>query len=286
MKEDESALNATRLIEAAYEVFLLRAVDAAGLDHWRTEINSGRVTLMDFFLALMASTEFCNNSSAFMDKYAGSSPHLGFRDHSHNGEVTLLLRSMINEDKGIQIAVDVGAHGKFGSNTYDLLRHFGWRGVLVEANPRLIPKIKEEFSGCNFDVANVAVSSRPGKAKLYLGINDEISSIHLDWTAAWGAVRDFVEIDVETLPSVLGRFSVPKRFGLLSIDAEGEGLNLLEDALAAGYRPDWVILECHNALEIRHISELPVSDFVKGTYDIAANTSSNVIIRLKPSITM
>ena len=86
------------------------------------------------------------------------------------------------------------------------------------------------------------------------------------------------------LQSILGRFSVPKRFGLLSIDAEGEGLNLLEDALAAGYRPEWVILEVHDALKIEHISELPVSDLVKGTYDIAANTSSNVIIRLKPSI--
>jgi FkbM family methyltransferase len=264
--------------------FLLRAVDAAGLDNWRTAINSGRVTLSEFFLALMRSKEFRANASAFFTEYANFGEYLGIHDHSHNGEVTLLLRAMINSDERIKIAVDVGAHGKAGSNTYDLLRHFGWRGILVEANPELIPKIKKEFSGCNFDVANVAVSSRPGKATLYLGINDEISSIHRDWTAAWGPVRHFVEIDVETLPSILARFNVPRSFGLLSIDAEGEGLNLLEDALAAGYRPEWVILEAHEALKIGTIAELPASELVKGTYDIAYRTQSNLIIHLKAAL--
>lgn len=145
----------------------------------------------------------------FVDKYLNSSKRVGFHDHSHNGEVTLLLGAMINSADHIQIAVDVGAHGKAGSNTHDLLRHFGWRGVLIEANPRLIPRIEKEFAGCNFDVANVAVSSQPGKAKLYLGIHDEISSIHREWTEAWGPVRDFVEIDVGTLPSVLNRDRLP-----------------------------------------------------------------------------
>jgi FkbM family methyltransferase len=284
MQENEPGLDATRLIEAAYEVILLRATDPAGLDHWRTEINSGRVTLTDFFLTLMTSTEFQDKAPMFVEKYLNFSKRVGFHDHSHNGEVTLLLGAMINTDDRIQIAVDVGAHGKVGSNTYDLLRHFGWRGVLIEANPRLIPKIETEFAGCNFDVANVAVSSQPGKAKLYLGINDEISSIHREWTAAWGPVRDFVEIDVETLPSVLTRFDVPKRFGLLSIDAEGEGLNLLEDALAAGYRPEWVILEVHEALKTESLVELPVSELVKSTYEIAAKTNSNLIVRLKVEI--
>jgi FkbM family methyltransferase len=286
MNENEPALDATSLIEAAYQVLLLRTVDGAGLDNWRTAINSGRVTLSEFFLALMRSEEFRANASAFFAEYANSGEHLGFHDHSHNGEVTLLLRAMINSDERIKIAVDVGAHGKAGSNTYDLLRQFGWRGILVEANPRLIPKIEKEFAGCDFDLVNVAVSNKPGRAKLFLGINDEISSIHREWTAGWGPVHDSVEVDVETLPSVLNRSGVPKRFGLLSIDAEGEGLNLLEDALAAGYRPEWVILEVHEAMKKESLAELPLSELVKSTYEIAAKTNSNLIIHLKASITV
>ena len=56
MKEDTSSLNATRLMKAAFEVLLLRAVDGTGLDHWRTEIKPSRVILVDFFLTLMAIT--------------------------------------------------------------------------------------------------------------------------------------------------------------------------------------------------------------------------------------
>ena len=36
---------------------------------------------------------------------------------------------MIGRSVRYPIAVDVGAYGRQGYNTYDLLRHFGWRGV-------------------------------------------------------------------------------------------------------------------------------------------------------------
>jgi hypothetical protein len=76
MQENEPGLDATRLIEAAYEVILLRATDPAGLDHWRTEINSGRVTLTDFFLTLMTSTEFQDKAPMFVEKYLNFSNRL------------------------------------------------------------------------------------------------------------------------------------------------------------------------------------------------------------------
>jgi hypothetical protein len=48
-----------------------------------------------------------------------------FQDHSQNGEVRMLLREMISRSVAHMIVVDVGAYGRSGSNSYDLMRHFG-----------------------------------------------------------------------------------------------------------------------------------------------------------------
>ncbi|MCA3357363.1 MAG: FkbM family methyltransferase [Roseomonas sp.] len=281
MDKSHTSSDFTSLIEAAYRLILLRNVDPVGLQDWRLKLEAGSSSIFDCMDALLRSEEFREKSLVFLRHYTESDALPFFNDNSQNGEVGLLLREMIGIGELSKIAVDIGAHGRVGSNTYDLLRYFGWRGILVEANPRLVPKIETEFSGCNFDLVNVAVSDKPGRAKLYLGVNDQISSIHREWTSQWGDIHDAVEIDVETLPSILDRFAVPKHFGLLSIDAEGEGLNLLEDAIAAGYRPKWIIFEAHDAPNIESLNQLPLSELVRGAYDIAGKTSSNLIVRLR-----
>lgn len=100
-------------------------------------------------------------------------------------------------------------------------------------------------------------------------------------TAHWGDVHDGVEVDVETLPTILRRFDVPFDFGLLSVDAEGEGFNLLEDAFASGYRPRWIIFEVYEGLKIDSLDELPLSAQMKAAYEIAGRTFANLIVRLK-----
>ena len=270
----------TALIDAAYRLVLFRPADSVGLKEWQAKLQSGDSSIFNCLEALLRSEEFCDKIPRFLQHYT-KPKLLRFIDNSQNAEVSLLLRDIINVSEHSKIAVDVGAKGRIGSNTYDLLRYFGWRGILVEANPRLIPNIEREFSGCDFDLVNVAVSDKPGKAKLHLGINDGISSIHREWTARWGEIHDSVEVNVETLPSILARFGVPKLFGLLSIDAEGEDLNLLEDALSAGYRPKWIIFEAENAPNIESLHNLPLSTLAKGSYDIVGRTTANLIVRLR-----
>jgi hypothetical protein len=67
--------------------------------------------------------------------------------------------------------------------------------------------------------------------------------MHRQSTASFGEVHEAIEVPVERLPTLLEREGVPKRFGLLSINAEGEDLNILNDTIESGYRPQWIIFE-------------------------------------------
>ena len=62
-------------------------------------------------------------------------------DHSQNGEFLELLKLIVARGAPGKNIVDAGANGRERSNSYDLMLLFGWRGLLIEANPALADKI-------------------------------------------------------------------------------------------------------------------------------------------------
>src|ERR1044072_4552668 len=91
-------------------------------------------------------------------------------DHSQFGEYPLFLR--LARPKRYGMIVDVGALGKEGSNSYDLLSQLEWRGILVEANPNSWEKIEREFAGLKASLVRCAVSDVEDKVVLHLGVVD------------------------------------------------------------------------------------------------------------------
>jgi len=204
-------------------------------------------------------------------------------DNSQNGEFRILTGTMIARTVEHTYVVDVGAYGRSGSNSYDLMRHFGWRGLLIEPNPRLLKKIENEFQGLDYKLENIAAAGYNGEATLHLGAHDEISSIHRHQTEHWGPVHETLQVKAERLPQIMARNDVPQAFGLLSIDAEGECANLLDDVLTAGYKPSWVIIEINdNGREIKSLDESWLSPFVsdqiKRLYHIRGQPAPNLIL--------
>ena len=88
-----------------------------------------------------------------------------------------------------KIIVDVGARGRERSNSFDLLRHFGWRGLLIEANPSLLESIRADFAGTDFFLEFCAVSDYEGRAEFYFGVNDDVSSLSQHAAEGWGDIR-------------------------------------------------------------------------------------------------
>lgn len=98
--------------------------------------------------------------------------------------------------------------GKHCSNTYNLLMNVGWRGVLIEANPRKFRDLQVTYKGVDRAVL----------------------------------LNEFVQFSGEnTLDQILARHAIPRDFDLLSIDIDGNDYHIL--ASIQVYRPKVIVIE-------------------------------------------
>ncbi len=273
------AASARGLVAAVYRALLLREPDEAGLADWSRLLASGDLDLEAMLRRTLAGEEFAERSADFMMTYVAPTRSRLTNDVSQFGETWLVLRDIVNRAAKHRIVVDVGARGRERSNSYDLMRHLDWRGILVEANPGLIPSINAEFSGLNYRLINCAVSDYSGTAKFFLGVNDDVSSLTHDAAQGWGAVQGEVEVTVERLSRILGQNGVPHDFDLLSIDAEGEDINILNEVVQAGYLPTYIVIEASNDYRTKSLSDLPITPLVSQRYAIVEQTRANLILR-------
>ena len=273
------AASARSLVVAVYRSLLLREPDEVGLADWSRLLAAGEIDLETMLRRTLAGEEFAERSADFMMTYVAPTRSRLTNDVSQFGETWLVLRDIVNRAAKHRIVVDVGARGRERSNSYDLMRHLDWRGILVEANPGLIPSINAEFSGLNYRLINCAVSDYSGTATFFLGVNDDVSSLTHDAAQGWGAVQGEVEVKVERLSRILGQHGIPHDFDLLSIDAEGEDINILNEVVQAGYLPAYIVIEASNDYRTKSLTDLPVTAAVSERYAIVEQTRANLILR-------
>ncbi len=201
-------------------------------------------------------------------------------DHSQNGEFRILLKGLVREASSHAIVVDVGANGREGSNAFDLLKDFGWKGLLIEANPDLAPRIRREFGPVDYELVTCAIGITPGAAHLHLGVNDQISSLFRDKTAWWGEVGGAVEVEVRRLSDVLIEKSIPLDFDLLSLDIEGIDAPVLNDLISTSqFRPRWIIIEDPIPLTDVDLEKSGLSPEVRSIYELVDHTLPNLILK-------
>ncbi len=257
-------------VEALYRGFFGRDPDPSAA-RIVDDLDNGRATLAQVTVAFHQSAEF--HAAREVRRKAESLTN----DQTQFGEFMLLLQRMLKTDAQ-RVVVDVGVRGKDRSNSFDLLKHFGWRGVLVEANPQLADQIRIDFSGLDVALEVCAASDYEGEATFHIGINDDVSSLNPDAALGWGAIRGAITVPVVRLPTLLERHAVPHDFDLLSIDIEGEDIKVLNDTVAAGWTPRWVIIEASNDFIVKTLFDAPFSDAVRSGYAIVAQTPANLIL--------
>ena len=203
-------------------------------------------------------------------------------DNSQNGEFFELLRLLTDHAAPSRVIVDAGAYGRDGSNSYDLLRLFGWRGLLIEANPALLDKIRVDFEGLNYTLISCAISDFEGIGDLTLGIADGISSLTPELTAGWGPISGTVSAQVRRLHKVLDENAIPLDFDILSIDLEGHEVRVVNDLHAhSAYRPQWIILEGSHDLRVTDLRQIEISEAVMSDYDLVAKNRVNLFLKRK-----
>lgn len=255
-----------RAVQGLYRGILRREPDP-GIEGHIQSIRDGRRSLAQLIQTFLNSAEYKNLAE----------PEF-FSDQSQYGEVAQLVRLMVNESRD-GLVVDVGARGKARSNSWDLMNTFGWRGLLIEANPNLIASIMADVEGLRATVINCAVADYEGEAEFHFGVNDDVSSLTYRNAADWGETKGSTRVLVRRLPSILAEHDAPLEFDILSLDIEGEDIRVLNDLVASDYRPRYVVIEASLSFAIESLEQLPFSERVRQRYEIVARTPANLILR-------
>jgi FkbM family methyltransferase len=161
--------------------------------------------------------------------------------------VRALLRAMAmrkNVDLREKLYLEIGGNHPFAtSSTYLLSRSFGMKGVVVEANARLLDNLKK---GRPDDVViHGAVQDQDVEYVMFSISNlSEISSIDSSFVTNWGEgrSREVLRIKVPALriKDLFKKHTNGKEVVYLSIDVEGMDLSLLKDMDFRDYRP-WIV---------------------------------------------
>jgi hypothetical protein len=140
--------------------------------------------------------------------------------------------------------VDVGCnHPQFLSNTYGLYRK-GWRGICIDANPKLIDKFPlfrpKDRALCRL------ISDTPGVRTFYEVQNPVLSTteeVCLEEFRKEGLNIHARIMQAHTMTEVLDGEHAPRQFELLSIDVEEHDFRVLQSLDLKKYRPRLIVIE-------------------------------------------
>lgn len=182
---------------------------------------------------------FENTDKDFWDK----------RTVSQSGEDSIIayVFLILGIDLKSEYYLDLGAnHAKQLSNTYMLYQQ-GMRGVLVEANPKLIGELK--FYRNEDIVLNKCISDTSGeKVHFYVLSGDGLSTSDLDVVNEIIKINPLISVEKEIVVDTITVDDILKKyFGkaplLVNIDIEGQELNILKSIELKTYRPLLFIVE-------------------------------------------
>jgi FkbM family methyltransferase len=137
--------------------------------------------------------------------------------------------------------VDVGANDPTdGSQTWHLEK-MGWRGVLVEPQPRLAQKLKEQRRAAVFACA--CSSPQNAGKMLRFQLSGIFSSLNPDFFAAGMRKEEIIEVPARTLDDILEEAGAPSPIDLLSIDVESHEIEVLSGFTFAKWQPRLIFIE-------------------------------------------
>ena len=201
---------------------------------------------------------------------------------SQGGEDLALLTYLKEIKNGTYI--DVGAHHP---DRFSVTRHLyqrGWSGVNIEANPSLLETFEKRRTrdiNLNFAVGlkdnyELAVFSEPA-----------ISTVNLEWRQKFQrekqSITQILTVPGITLIEVLNRNFPAKQLDLLTVDAEGSDLEVLEslqlETLRANRKPKWIMVETEK--ELRDVqNQEHVELLLNNGYEIVSVLPMSTILKL------
>ena len=166
--------------------------------------------------------------------------------YSQEGEDLLLARMFSDRTAGFY--VDVGAHHPTRFSNTHLLYRNGWRGINIDATPGSMRAFRLARPG---DVnLEVAVSTRTGQLSLYLfdepALNSLSQALSMERHATSPySIKRAVHVDALPLSEILSAHlpAQVSTIDLLTVDVEGQDLDVLQSNDWSRFRPQVVMIE-------------------------------------------
>ncbi len=176
--------------------------------------------------------------------------------------------------------VDIGANHPISTSNSFLFYKFGAHGILVEANPELIPDL-QRVRARDKVFATAISTTREQTLTLHIGNAHELSSVKADHAANFGDFRGLggVAKKVVVKNTHINDFldkNVPSDFDILSIDCEGIDYELLCAIDFDKVRPFVVLCEPSENFIPGNTARM-VTAMKKYSYQLAAITDANLI---------
>jgi len=178
--------------------------------------------------------------------------------------------------------LEIGAnHPIAGSSTYYLKKKYGVHGVLIEANPKLIPELirvrpKDTVYNC------AVVDDDRESVTFYVCPENEISSLDKAFVERWKGgtvgIEHEIKVMATTANKLLAEFDTYNRLVFLSIDVEGYDMNILRSIDFNSHRPFIVQLEPSDHYRPGTTREMTHLMWAAG-YDLVGMTDVNLIFR-------
>lgn len=167
--------------------------------------------------------------------------------YSQEGEDMILRRLLENKHQGFY--VDVGAHHpRRFSNTYYFYQ-CGWRGINIDA----MPNSMSAFARTRPRDINIEAAISDNSANLTFHIYEESALNTLDTKVVYShqlagrIAREKRIIETQPLSKILDHYLPQKQtIDFLTVDVEGFDLSVLRSNNWDKYRPQFVVVECHN----------------------------------------
>jgi FkbM family methyltransferase len=165
---------------------------------------------------------------------------------SQGGEDLALLHVIMEKKNGLFI--DIGAHHPSRFSVTRHLYQLGWSGVNVDANQQLVDVFNKVRTR---DVNLCAAVGLEAKYTFTIFEEAAISTLDSEWRKKFisenNKIAKVVEVEGRKLRSILDDFQPKERIDLLSIDAEGSDLQVLQslefETLGKSRFPRWLLLE-------------------------------------------
>lgn len=139
--------------------------------------------------------------------------------------------------------VEVGANEpRLRSQTFHL-EQAGWTGLLVEPQPELAERLRNERAARVFDCA--CSSPENFGQSLPFFVAGPLSSLDRSGMAPGAAPERTIMVPIRTLDDILVEAGAPQKFEFLSIDVEGHEVEVLRGFTFERWRPQLILLEDH-----------------------------------------